>query len=65
MLIRHLNRGDVKEGGCPLCKPRHRRFEHEAPPFFLVEEGLAEYDETRKDPCESNPLEDHHSHPGR
>lgn len=23
--IRHLNRGDVREGGCSLCKPRYAR----------------------------------------
>lgn len=29
MNLRHINRGDVKEGGCALCKPRqHRNFHH-------------------------------------
>ena len=25
MIYRHINRGDIKEGGCPLCKPRVSR----------------------------------------
>lgn len=45
MNVRHNNRGDVKEGGCPFCKPRHKREEEEIPYSFLINEGLDEYDE--------------------
>ena len=41
--IRHINRGDINEGGCPLCKPRHTRYDEEIPPAFLIEEGLEDY----------------------
>lgn len=25
MNIRHINRGDIREGGCAMCKPVHKR----------------------------------------
>ena len=48
MNIRHINRGDVKEGGCPVCKPRHKRYgggwyNTDFSPDFLIEEGYDEY----------------------
>lgn len=50
MNVRHINRGDIKEGGCPLCKPRHKRYggwvngkvQH---PQVFVDEALEELDE--------------------
>ena len=45
MNIRHINRGDVDEGGCPLCKPRHTRYDEEVPPTFLIEEGFVDYED--------------------
>lgn len=42
--IRHLNRGDVKDGGCPMCKPRHKREEDLVPVKGVVEEGLEDLD---------------------
>lgn len=40
--IRHLNRGDIKEGGCSMCKARHQRSDEIDPVKGDVEEGLAD-----------------------
>ena len=40
MKIRHVNRGDVKEGGCSMCKPRHKREDDITPVKAEVEEGM-------------------------
>lgn len=42
-LIRHRNRGDVDEGGCDLCKPRHKREDDLIPVDFVADEGLNDY----------------------
>ena len=48
-IMRHINRGDIKEGGCPMCKPRHRRQGSYTLPKDLlsvqddIEEGLADF----------------------
>ena len=43
--VRHINRGDIREGGCPLCKPRHKRDDGTKPSLDLFEEGLADYED--------------------
>lgn len=53
MNIRHANRGDIPEGGCPLCKPAHKRYGGwwnggEIHPTFLIEEGLEDYEDTTR-----------------
>lgn len=40
MNIRHVNRGDIKEGGCPLCKPRRKRYENQPTRLEEYEEQL-------------------------
>lgn len=40
MNIRHINRGDIKEGGCPLCKPARKRYDNELTPLEEVREQL-------------------------
>ena len=43
--IRHINRGDVSEGGCDLCKPRQSRedFDRGVIVSDQVVEGLDDY----------------------
>ena len=43
--IRHINRGDVKEGGCEMCKPRHKREDDIIPVDFVVKEGLSDFED--------------------
>jgi hypothetical protein len=43
MHIRHINRGDIKEGGCSLCKPRRSREDRvDVPDIEEWAEGLDE-----------------------
>ncbi len=41
-VIRHANRGSVKEGGCPMCKPVKKRFEYGLSPGEDVKEQMEE-----------------------
>ena len=38
--IRHINRGDIREGGCAMCKPRHKRFGSWTQPKDLLPMGV-------------------------
>lgn len=48
-VIRHINRGDIKDGGCAMCKPRHKREGSYTLPKDLlsvqddIEEGLEDH----------------------
>ncbi len=45
-LQRHMNRGSIREGGCPMCKPvRKREYIDKSGLTILMAEGLDDYDD--------------------